>query len=115
MHNEMYEGEEVVFHRGQELLRAFGEYLGCCAESGAFPNLAGFCRHCGYAMADMARLARRFPSAHARMMAALEDAALNADKSASLVNAYLKHRMGYGEDGGGEAAVIDPRLLDDGE
>ncbi len=117
MHDEVYDGEGVVFRRGRDLLAAFGDYLGRCEAAKTFPNLAGFCRHCGCAMADMARVARRFPSAHARMMAALEDAALNADKSASLVNAYLKHRLGYGEvEGeGGEQVLIDPRLMADGE
>lgn len=49
---------------------------------------------------------------------ALEDCALNADRPPTVVTAYLKHRLGYGEaQAGGEPTVIltDRAMMDDGE
>ncbi len=114
MHNE---NTPVKFRGGQSLLAAFNQYVEQCEADDAFPNLAGFCRYCRIGEDGLARLRRRFPAACDFIMTALEDEALNADKSASLVTAYLKRRLGYSEaaSGEGQTILIDRELTSDGE
>ena len=114
MHNE---NTHVVIKSGQSMLTVFSRYVEVCEGSGAFPNLAGFCRYCQIGEEGMARLRKRFPGAYDFIVTALEDEALNADKSASLMSAYLKHRLGYGEaqDDAGQTILIDRSLAADGE
>ena len=100
----------------QPLLTAFGDYLAACGEKSTFPNLAGFCRHCGFSRQNFTRKRERYPEVCGLILAALEDEALNADKSASLVTAYLRHRLGYGAAAEeAEPTPVAPGLLRDGE
>ena len=114
MHNE---NTTVMIRGGRSLLNAFNLYVENCEANDAFPNLAGFCRYCRIGEDGLARLRRRYPAACDFIMTALEDEALNADKSASLVTAYLKRRLGYGEAAcdEGQTILIDRGLAADGE
>ncbi|MBQ8397894.1 MAG: hypothetical protein IJX53_06860 [Clostridia bacterium] len=114
MHND---NTPVMIRGGRSMLAAFGNYVEACEESGTFPNLAGFCRYCRIGEEGLAKLSRRYPGAYDFIITALEDEALNADKSASLVTAYLKRRLGYGEAAAdeGQTILIDRALNADGE
>lgn len=67
------------------------------ARGAKFPNLAGFCRHLGIGTADFELLCDKYPSECGTVLAALEDEALNSGNSATLISAYMKHRLGYGK------------------
>ncbi|MBQ3125573.1 MAG: hypothetical protein IJC15_00765 [Clostridia bacterium] len=114
MHSE--NGYEII-RSGRALVEAFERYTAACAAEEAFPNLAGFCRFCRIGEEQLERWKRRFPAAYDFVMTALEDEALNAAKSASLVTAYLKRRLGYGESSeeAGPTILIGRGLMDDGE
>ena len=62
----------------------------CC-----FPNVAGFCRFLGVSTGELERLAYEYPEGYGRILAVLEDEALNSDLSPTLLSAYLKKRLGY--------------------
>ena len=62
----------------------------CC-----FPNVAGFCRFLGVSTGELERLGSEYPEEHGRILAVLEDEALNSDLSPTLITAYLKRRLGY--------------------
>ena len=117
MHNEKTFSQEVVIKSGRSLQAAFGDYLAHCEKNEVFPNLAGFCRFCGIGEDKFAQLRQRWPEVCDFVVTALEDEALNADLSSSLVTAYLKHRLGYNEipaTGEPEIILIDQTLNDDG-
>lgn len=89
-----------------------------------FPNIAGFCRFCGLNGDDLLRLKREHPDSYSAMCLIFEDEALNSDVSASVLSAYLKKRLGYGEDeentpscqvGDQLKLVFDHDILSDGE
>ena len=61
----------------------------------SFPNLAGFCRYLGVGTGELESLAAEYPSEHGKILAVLEDEALNSGLSATLISAYLKKRLGY--------------------
>lgn len=61
----------------------------------SFPNLAGFCRYLGVGTVELEILAAKYPSEHGKILAVLEDEALNSGLSATLISAYLKKRLGY--------------------
>lgn len=118
MHNEITTKQEVVIRSGKAMLTAFSDYAAQCGEKEAFPNLAGFCRYCGIGEDGLARMRQRYPEAYDFIITALEDEALNSDKSAALVTAYLKHRLGYGEVPAAadpEVILVDRSLAADGE
>lgn len=119
MQQETKPSQEVVINSGKGLLRAFADYVTQCEEADSFPNLAGFCRFCGMGEERFSSLRAKFPDAGDFVLTALEDEALNSRKSASLVNAYLRHRLGYGEGAGddeeAEVIQVDPALMRDGE
>lgn len=60
-----------------------------------FPNLAGFCRYLGVGTGELERLSEVYPVEHGKILAVLEDEALNSGLSATLISAYLKKRLGY--------------------
>ena len=83
-------------------------YLGRCRPppdadprhpGGEFPNLAGFCRSLGGGLEDIEALRAFDPAAADHLCAVFEDEALNRSGmlSPTVVSAYLKHRLGYGE------------------
>ena len=67
-------------------------------KSSRFPNLAGFCRWLGCGMGSVERLLSSNPEAADYLLAVMEDEALNAPViSPTVVGAYLKRRLSYGE------------------
>ena len=60
-----------------------------------FPNLAGFCRYLGIGTQELDAIANEYPTEYGKILAVLEDEALNSDLSATLISAYLKKRLGY--------------------
>lgn len=60
-----------------------------------FPNLAGFCRFLGCSTEEWLTMEREHPILFGRLRAVLEDEALNATLSPTLIGAYLKRRLGY--------------------
>lgn len=119
--------------RGQlgKLLEA---YLSACREQpsadpkhrgGAFPNLAGFCRSLGCGLDELDTLRAFDAEAADALCTALEDEALNRSPmlSPTVVSAYLKRRLGYGEKteaiSGAEAGevrlIFDHDISEDGE
>lgn len=61
----------------------------------SFANVAGFCRFLGVSTGELDRLAYEYPDEYGRLLAVLEDEALNSDLSPTLLSAYLKKRLGY--------------------
>jgi hypothetical protein len=60
-----------------------------------FPNIAGFCRYLGTGTDELIELSARFPREADRLRATLEDEALNASPSPTVIAAYFKKRLGY--------------------
>jgi hypothetical protein len=60
-----------------------------------FPNLAGFCRFIGIGTSELEDFGRENPCEYSKILAVLEDEALNSRLSPTLVSAYLKKRLGY--------------------
>ena len=60
-----------------------------------FPNLAGFCRFIGIGTSELEDFGRENPCEYGKILAVLEDEALNSTISPTLVSAYLKKRLGY--------------------
>ncbi len=65
-----------------------------------FPNMAGFCRYLGVGVEAFRRLMRERQEEYDTLCAMFEDEALNSGLSATLMSAYLKKHLGYGERGG---------------
>ena len=63
-----------------------------------FPNIAGFCRYLGVGTDELLEEAIRFPREFGRIRAILEDEALNASLSTTVIAAYFKKRLGYDKD-----------------
>ena len=61
------------------------------------PNPAGFCRFLGKGLDFWEDLSDSDPGTYGVICAFLEDEALNSDLSPTLLSAYLKKRLGYGE------------------
>lgn len=74
-----------------------------------FPNLAGFCRWLGCGTEEFAKLEKLHPRLCDRILAILEDEALNSQLSSSTLNAYLKQRLWREEDERTEVNA-DPQL-----
>lgn len=93
-------------------------------ENVRFPNVAGFCRYLGIGTDGYAELAREYRCETGQISAAFEDEALNSDMSATLLGAYLKHRLGYdgavcakhdNEERGEVRIVFEHDIYEDGE
>jgi len=63
-----------------------------------FPNVAGFCRFCGVGQGELERLSRECPDEYDALCSVFEDEALNSSVAVTLIGAYMKKRLGYGED-----------------
>ncbi len=64
-------------------------------DSPLFPNLAGFCRYLGTSPEELCEAADGTPQSYARILAVLEDEALNSSLGTTVLTAYLKKRCGY--------------------
>lgn len=80
-----------------------GAYILACAASregkngGRFPNLAGFCRFLGVGVEQFCLAMKERQEEYDALCAMLEDEALNSGLSPTLIAAYLKRHLGYGE------------------
>ncbi|MBR7099498.1 MAG: hypothetical protein IKC59_08785 [Clostridia bacterium] len=92
---------------GGRLWDALDEYLERCRSTGgegkrgggSFPNIAGFCRFLGCGLQDAEAFRLSHPAEADRLNTVLEDEAFNCGGhlSPTLLSAYLKHRLGYGD------------------
>lgn len=116
-----------------QLLSDFAEryILSCRAASSEakkhsrFPNIAGFCRFCGIGSDQLNKLKEKYPNSYSALCLILEDEALNAEIPASILSAYLKKRLGYGDTEGKSAElttdegqiklIFEHDILSDGE
>ena len=81
------------------------DYLASCAPAddtskkgvGKIPNLAGFCRHLSCGVGAYLQFADTYPELADYLSAVFEDEALNFSPSPTVLSAYLKKRLGYGE------------------
>lgn len=84
-----------------------------------FPNLAGFCRYLGCSTEEWLRMEKSHPEVFGRLRAALEDEALNAVMSPTVITAYLKKRLGYDKEAtdseSGIAVHFEHDIFRDGE
>ena len=84
-----------------------------------FPNLAGFCRYLGCSTEEWFSMEAKHPTECGRMRAILEDEALNATMSPTVIVAYLKKRLGYdkeaGDAEGGVTVQFEHDIFRDGE
>ena len=78
-----------------------------------FPNLAGFCRYLGCSTEEWLSMERAHPEIFGRLRAALEDEALNAAMSPTVIAAYLKKRLGYDKDASDTETSISVRFEHD--
>ncbi|HBF14712.1 MAG TPA: hypothetical protein DDW30_03330 [Clostridiales bacterium] len=119
--------------RKKKLGKLLEDYLAECRpppdadpkhSGGSFPNLAGFCSYLGCGIDEFEALRTTDPATADYLSAALEDAALNRSPmlSPTVVSAYLKHRLGYGEkseavssaDAGEIRLIFDHDISEDG-
>ena len=84
-----------IVERAKDYVERCGTVEG--KKQGRFANLAGFCGELGVGLDTYLREMVARPEEDDAIKAILEDAALNSDLSATLVSAYLKARLGYGE------------------
>ena len=63
----------------------------------SFPNVAGFCRWLGGGISLVEQLREEDPEGYGLLCATLEDEALNSSVSPTVLSAYLKRRLGYGD------------------
>ena len=87
----------VLFCLVEDYLLECKEQTGKGKGHGRFPNLAGLCRFLGTGVSDIEELRKERPDEHERLMAILEDEALCADVSPTLLASYMKRRLGYGD------------------
>ena len=117
--------------RGKNLSSMAEEYIQSCRDhSGAatkprdrFPNLAGFCRHFGLTSEELSKLKKERPELYDTLCLTFEDEALNFGASPTLLAAYLKRRLGYGDradqnqtgfDGGETRLIFEHDIIEDG-
>ena len=113
------------------LLAKLNAYLKSCHSSkeekgkkgtDGFPNLAGFCRYLGCGISALDELRSTDPTLYDHICAILEDEALNAEISPTILTAYLKKRLGYSEhsteksdtDCGEFKLIFEHDILEDG-
>jgi hypothetical protein len=91
------------------------EYISFCRDSSdaagkprpRFPNIAGFCRYFNIKNEELQRLKKEHSEAYETLSLIFEDEALNFGASPTLLAAYLKRRLGYGERAESSATGID--------
>lgn len=103
-----------------ELFEYVEKYLEKCAGGEKFPNVAGFCRFCGVGQGELNELEKIYPKEYDALCSVFEDEALNSDIAVSLVGAYMKKRLGYGDEKRAESSsppeiIFEHDILRDGE
>ena len=111
-----------ICYRG-ELISLAEEYIRNCKLSSAecgrgksterFPNIAGFARTLGVGVSTLKKVEGRWPDLYGALLALFEDEALNSDRSATVLNAYIKERLNFGEkkEGGATLPVGNVQLI----
>ena len=86
------------------VIAATAEYIEQCRSEaagaksrGRFPNLAGFCRYLGIGVEALRESFSDDPYGYGVLCAVFEDEALNSELSPTVITAYLKQRLEYGE------------------
>lgn len=97
------ENNGLCFDR-ESVIAAAAEYVELCRNEavgaksrGRFPNLAGFCRHLGLGVDEFREGFAEHPDVYGALCAVFEDEALNSELSPTVITAYLKQRLEYGE------------------
>ena len=86
-----------------------------------FPNLAGFCRYLKVGISTFCDVAGCHPYEYDRILAVLEDEALNSELSATLLSSYMKKRLCYEKaddrenESGGLKICFEHDIYKDGE
>lgn len=104
------------------LLEAAEDYVLSCKEAkeGAdnkekerFPNIAGFARSLGVGVDTLKKVQRKYSDQYDAVLALFEDEALNSFKSPTVLTAYLKERLEFGEkkEGGATVNAGDIKLI----
>ena len=99
--SEKDEGGKVLDRDG--VISAVAEYIELCRNEllgkskTRFPNMAGFCRYLGVGLDALEEIFNGYPDSYGVLCAVFEDEALNSELSPTVVTAYLKQRLGYGE------------------
>ena len=87
----------------EKIISAVAEYIELCRSEPLgksktrFPNVAGFCRYLGVGLDALKEIFDGYPDSYGVLCAVFEDEALNSELSPTVVTAYLKQRLGYGE------------------
>lgn len=110
-----------------EILHKLNAYLRDChkpsdEKNEKFPNLAGFCRYLGCGITELDGIRLAAPTLYDHICAILEDEALNAEISPTILTAYLKKRFGYAEksevsssaDCGSFRLIFEHDIMEDG-
>ncbi len=105
----------------KKIYRQLENYISACRpppdgnakkESGKLPNLAGFCRFLGCGSSEIEHWKKEYATMYDRICTILEDEALNFSvPSQTLLNLYLKKRLGYGEETPAEGESEAIRLI----
>ncbi|MBQ8207457.1 MAG: hypothetical protein IJZ89_01835 [Clostridia bacterium] len=120
----MADSEKIDFKQSCEngsLFQLVEVYIKKCCDEKRFPNTAGFCRYCGIGQAEFEELSKDHPREYDALCSVFEDEALNSDVAVTLVGAYMKKRLGYGDekkiDGRDEppTVIFKHNIMQDGE
>lgn len=67
----------------------------------------------GVGISSIKNIEGRWPELYSALLAIFEDEALNSDKNATILNAYIKERLNFGEkkEGGATLPVGDVQLV----
>lgn len=105
----------------KKLYRQLENYIAACRQPpngnfkkdiGKLPNLAGFCRFLGCGCSEATKWKKENPTMYDRICTILEDEALNVSvPSPTLLNLYLKRRLGYAEESEAEGDNEAIRLI----
>ena len=78
-----------------------------------FPNIAGFARTLGVGVSTLKKIEGRWPELYGALLALFEDEALNSDRSATILNTYIKERLNFGEkkEGGATLPMGDVHIV----
>lgn len=101
-----YRGELIPL--AEEYIRDCKSFTGECGKgksSERFPNIAGFARTLGVGVSTLKKIEGRWPELYGALLALFEDEALNSDKSATVLNTYIKERLNFGEKKEGGATL----------
>ena len=91
-----FDRESVIAATAEYIEQCRGEAVGAKSR-GRFPNLAGFCRHLGLGIDEFRERFADHPDVYGALCAVFEDEALNSELSPTVITAYLKQRLEYGE------------------